>query len=98
MICVIIFIARRVIVSDRLALFAILIIHFIGSAIGTLISSSRISNLQHSARLLRFVLLIVAISLRVRGVPISLHAMYIAAVTIPEIVLPRTNPLSSAFL
>src|SRR5919106_5754549 len=98
MICVIMFIAIRVIVSDRLALFAILTIHFIGSAIGTLRSSSQIINLQLLAISLRFRLLAAATSLSVLGIPISLHETYIAALSIAEIDLPRVNPLSCAFL
>src|SRR5918996_1475032 len=98
MTCVIIFNARRVIVSDRLALFAILTIHFMGSVIGTLRSSSRIINLQCLAKSLRFRLLAPATSLSVLGISISLHETYTAALIIAEIDLPRVNPLSWAFL
>ena len=52
-----------------------------------------------SCVILRLMLLTSAISFSVLGIPNSLHEMYMAAtISIADIDLPRTNPLSSAFL
>src|SRR5438270_8602602 len=81
----IILIALRFVFSVKLALFAILAIHFIGSANGTLRSSSTTNSLYILDILLRFTLLAIFISFNVLGIPISLQDTYTAAVSNPII-------------
>lgn len=84
--------------SPSCAVFATLMIHFIGSTTELVMSSSSITNLQFFAISLRLILLLDEISFRVLGCPLFLYATYTHATNIPRIVLPLTSPLSSTFL
>src|SRR5215831_19575452 len=71
--------ALCLIFSLRLILFAILAMHFAGSMLGILMSSSSTSSLYCREISLRLILLIKEISFNVLGAPTSLQAMYTAA-------------------